>query len=98
MPMTMEGSFTAPADKATVWAKLNDPEVLKSCISGCQTLEKTSDTTFVATAKMKMIGKISGLIVGRNLMARVVMIDEEWSNSRNQRVIGFRGIFTRAED
>ena len=64
MAMTMEGSFTVPADKATVWAKLNDPEVLRSCISGCQTLEKTSDTNFVATARMK-IGPVSASFKGK---------------------------------
>ena len=64
MAMTMEGSFTVPADRATVWAKLNDPEVLKSCITGCQTLEKTSETNFVATARMK-IGPVSASFKGR---------------------------------
>ena len=64
MATTMEGSFTVPADRATVWEKLNDPEVLKACIAGCQTLEKTSDTTFVATTKMK-IGPVSASFKGK---------------------------------
>ena len=29
MAMTMKGEVTLPADRQTVWAKLNDPEVLK---------------------------------------------------------------------
>lgn len=64
MATKMEGSFTVPADKNTVWTKLNDPEVLKGCIAGCQTLEKTSDTTFVATVKMK-IGPVSAAFKGK---------------------------------
>lgn len=52
--MTIEGSFTVPADKQTVWTNLNDPVVLKACITGCQTLEKRSETTFVATARVKL--------------------------------------------
>lgn len=54
MATTMEGSYTVPADPAAVWAGLNDPDVLRSCISGCRTLEKLSDTRFVATASMKV--------------------------------------------
>ena len=36
--MELEGSRTIAADRQTVWAKLNDPETLKACISGCQEL------------------------------------------------------------
>ena len=43
-----------PASRATVWAKLNDPEVLKSCIPGCEQLDMTSDTEFQATATIKV--------------------------------------------
>lgn len=54
MATTLEGAFTVPAAKEVVWAKLNDPEVLKACISGCDAVQKTSDTHFLATAKMKL--------------------------------------------
>lgn len=64
MATTVDGRFTVPADKLTVWTKLNDPEVLKSCISGCEIFEKTSDTHFFATAKMK-IGPVSASIRGK---------------------------------
>ena len=39
-----------PASQAEVWRSLNDPEVLKDCIFGCESIEKVSDTelTFVA--------------------------------------------------
>lgn len=52
--MIIEGSFTVPADRQTVWTNLNDPVVLKSCIAGCDTLEKANDTTFVAIARVKI--------------------------------------------
>lgn len=63
MAMTMTGAVTLPADRATVWAKLNDPEVLKACIPGCQSLEKTSDTAFAAKAKIKL-GPVSATFAG----------------------------------
>jgi carbon monoxide dehydrogenase subunit G len=46
MPMEMTGEFRIPAPRQRVWEGLNDPEVLKQCIPGCQTLEKVSDTEF----------------------------------------------------
>lgn len=63
MAMTMKGEVTLPADRQTVWVKLNDPEVLKACIPGCQTLEKTSDTSFAAVAKIK-VGPVSATFKG----------------------------------
>ena len=64
MAMTMEGAFTVPADKQAVWDALNDPVVLKNCISGIHTLDKTSATNFAATARMK-IGPLSASFKGR---------------------------------
>jgi carbon monoxide dehydrogenase subunit G len=46
MPMEMTGEFRISAPRQRVWEGLNDPEVLKQCIPGCQTLEKVSDTEF----------------------------------------------------
>ena len=63
MAMTMKGEVHLPADRQTVWDKLNDPEVLKQCIPGCQELEKTSDTSFKATAKIK-VGPVGATFKG----------------------------------
>jgi len=46
--MEMHGELRIPAPRAEVWAKLNDPETLKNCIPGCETVEKLSDTEFTA--------------------------------------------------
>lgn len=54
MAMTMSGEATLPAGKDVVWAKLNDPEVLKACIPGCETLSKDDDTHFSAVVKVKL--------------------------------------------
>jgi carbon monoxide dehydrogenase subunit G len=63
MAMTMQGEVTLPADRATVWAALNDPDVLKASIPGCQELEKTSDTEFQATAKVS-VGPVKATFKG----------------------------------
>ena len=54
MAMTMSGEVQLPASRETVWAKLNDPDVLKSCIPGCEQLDKSSDTEFQAVASIKV--------------------------------------------
>ena len=63
MAMTMNGSVTLPAEREKVWEALNDPEVLKACIPGCQELTKTGDDGFAATAKVK-IGPVSATFKG----------------------------------
>ena len=63
MAMTMKGEVTLPADRQTVWAKLNDPEVLKQCIPGCQSLEKTGENGYKASVKLK-VGPVSASFAG----------------------------------
>src|SRR4029077_1676800 len=64
MAMTMTGAATLPAERAKVWAALNDPEVLKACIPGCESLEKTSDTEMTAKVKLR-IGPVSAAFSGK---------------------------------
>ena len=54
MAMTMSGEVQLAAPRDAVWAKLNDPAVLKQCIPGCEELNKTSDTEFQAVATIKV--------------------------------------------
>jgi carbon monoxide dehydrogenase subunit G len=64
MAMTMTGEVLLPASRETVWAKLNDAEVLKACIPGCEELTKTSDTEFQAVATQK-IGPVKARFKGK---------------------------------
>ena len=64
MAVTMSGEFVLPADKATVWAKLNDADTLKASIPGCESLEKLSDTEMQAVVKVK-IGPVSARFKGK---------------------------------
>jgi carbon monoxide dehydrogenase subunit G len=64
MAMTMNGEVQLAAPRETVWAKLNDPEVLKSSIPGCEELEKTDEHGFRAVAKMK-VGPVSARFKGK---------------------------------
>jgi carbon monoxide dehydrogenase subunit G len=64
MAMTMNGEVQLPAQREAVWAKLNDPEVLKVCIPGCESLEKLSDVEFQAVAVTK-IGPVKARFKGK---------------------------------
>jgi hypothetical protein len=64
MAMTMSGEVELAASRDRVWAKLNDPEVLKACIPGCEDLIKTDANQFHAVAKMK-IGPVSARFKGK---------------------------------
>ena len=52
--MEMKGDQLISADRQTVWEALNNPEILKACIPGCETLEKISDTELSATVVTKI--------------------------------------------
>jgi len=52
--MEMQGEREIGAPRAEVWAALNDPDVLKACIAGCEEMEQTSETGFTATVKQKV--------------------------------------------
>lgn len=52
--MDMNGSERIEAPVQTVWQALNDPDILRQCIPGCETLEKTSDTEMTATVALKV--------------------------------------------
>jgi carbon monoxide dehydrogenase subunit G len=42
--LAIQGEYRIAAPREAVWAALNDPEVLKACIPGCEELNKLSDT------------------------------------------------------
>lgn len=64
MALEMSGEYELPQNRETVWKALNDADVLKRCIPGCETLEKLSDTEFQATVKLS-IGPVSARFKGK---------------------------------
>ena len=61
--MEMSGQHRIEAPRQAVWEALNDPEVLKQAIPGCEEIEKTSDTAFTAKVKAK-VGPVSAKFAG----------------------------------
>ena len=69
--MEMQGSRQIAAPREVVWAALNDPEVLKSAIPGCQELTGTPEDGFEATVKQK-VGPVSATFQGKVQLTDVV--------------------------
>ena len=61
--MELKGSFDLVASKQEVWDALNDPEILKGCIPGCEEIDKTSDTSFSAKVTAK-VGPVKAKFTG----------------------------------
>jgi carbon monoxide dehydrogenase subunit G len=62
--MDMTGEERIGANRAEVWAALNDIDVLRQCIPGCQSLERQSDTEMTAKVKLQ-IGPVSATFSGK---------------------------------
>jgi carbon monoxide dehydrogenase subunit G len=69
--MNMSGERLIAAPRADVWAALNDPDVLKACIPGCDSLDKTSPTTFEAVATQK-VGPVKATFKGSVELSDIV--------------------------
>lgn len=78
--MQMNDSRRIPASKQTVWAALNDPDILRRCIPGCQSLEMSSPTEMIATVVLK-VGPVKATFSGK-----VTLTDIEAPNG--YRIIG----------
>ena len=63
MSMEITGEYLVPAPQPRVWQALNDPQVLRASITGCQSLEKVSDTEFSAIVTTK-VGPVSATFRG----------------------------------
>lgn len=66
--MDMTGEYRIPAPREAVWKALNDPEVLKQCIPGCEELEKKSDTEYAAKVTAK-VGPVKAKFGGNVTMS-----------------------------
>ena len=61
--MKLSGSYQINLEKQKVWEALNDPEILKQAIPGCEEFIKNSDTEFTAKATNK-IGPFNASFTG----------------------------------
>ena len=69
--MELNDEILLDASREDVWAALNDPEVLKACIPGCETLERVSDTEFISLVVVK-VGPIKARFSGKVTLSDIV--------------------------
>jgi carbon monoxide dehydrogenase subunit G len=62
--MDMSGEYRIPAPRQTVWEALNDPEILKAAIPGCEELTAEGDNGFAAKVRAK-VGPVSARFQGK---------------------------------
>lgn len=62
--MDMSGEYRIPAPRQTVWEALNDPEILKAAIPGCEELTAEGDSGFAAKVRAK-VGPVSARFQGK---------------------------------
>ena len=80
--MELQGERLIPASVDVTWAALNDADVLKACIAGCESVERTSPETLTAVVALK-VGPVSARFKGNLAMTNV--------NPPNSYTINFDG-------
>ncbi len=68
--MELQGERLIPASLDATWVALNDPEVLKACIAGCESLERTGDDSMAAVVAVK-VGPVSARFKGKLKLSNV---------------------------
>lgn len=68
--MDLTGNVRIPAARDAVWRALNDPEVLRRCIPGCERMEREDGDVFTATVAAK-VGPVSARFSGKVSLADV---------------------------
>jgi hypothetical protein len=62
--MDLTGEYRIPAPREAVWRALNDPEVLKQCIPGCEEIHRISDTEMTAKVTAR-VGPVKASFAGK---------------------------------
>jgi uncharacterized protein len=62
--MEMSGEQLIPATQAQTWAALNDPDTLKACVPGCESIEKTAENEYLVLMTAR-IGPVSAKFKGK---------------------------------
>ena len=86
--MKLTGSYKLNVEKEVVWKALNDPEILKKCIPGCEVFEKESNTVFNATAT-NQIGPMNATFSGKLSLSNIQENQSYKLSGEGQSSVGF---------
>jgi carbon monoxide dehydrogenase subunit G len=62
--MEMKGEQLVPASQQDTWAALNDPEILKACVPGCESIERVTDDEY-AVRMTARVGPVAAKFKGK---------------------------------
>lgn len=68
--MDMQGTRQLPVNQQQAWDALNDPEVLKLCIPGCDSIEATGEGSYALVNAIK-VGPVAAKFKGNIALADV---------------------------
>jgi uncharacterized protein len=86
--MKLSGAYKLNVKKEIVWRALNDPNILKKCIPGCESFDKDSDTSFNASAT-NQIGPMNATFSGRVTLSNIVENHSYTLSGEGQSSVGF---------
>jgi len=86
--MKLTGSYKLNVKQEIVWQALNNPDILKKCIPGCESFEKESDTIFNATAT-NQIGPMNATFSGTVTISNIKENQSYTLSGEGQSSVGF---------
>ena len=86
--MKLVGSYKLNVKKEIVWQALNDPNILKQCVPGCESFEKKSDTMFIVTAT-NQIGPMNATFSGTVTLSNIQENQSYTIKGEGQSSVGF---------
>lgn len=72
--MEMSGEQLIPAPQAATWAALNDPEILKACVPGCESIDSTGENEYQVLMTAR-IGPVAAKFKGKLALSDIVAPD-----------------------
>ena len=86
--MKLSGSYELNINKESVWKALNNPNILKQCIPGCESFDKESNITFNVTAT-NQIGPMNATFSGTVTLSNIVENESYTISGEGQSSVGF---------
>ena len=86
--MKLSGFYKINVEKEAVWIALNDSNILKKCIPGCDSFEKESDSVFNATAT-NQIGPMNASFSGKVTLSNIQKNLSYTLSGEGQSSVGF---------
>ena len=86
--MKFSGSYKLNVNKEVVWKALNDSDILKQCIPGCESFQKESNTIFNATAT-NQIGPMNATFSGQVTLTNIKENQSYTLSGEGQSSVGF---------